>query len=597
MAKFLRALGLSNLAASFGALAFALMPKLFAHFGAGHLTLVYALSWLPWLMWSIAAETRRYAWFSSLFWALTFLADVRWGIYAGLLWGVYYLFRNSNSEQRPANLPVIKWMGNLALQGMAALGLVAPLAWPLVEYTRLTSRTSLEAADFSLYSLPVSRLLSFFFPDFGGFHEWVFYGGALIFLLCLASVIVWKPSAEMLFWLIILGVSTLFALGENLPGFDWLSGLPGIGLLRVPSRALFLTQFSMILLASSALHQFQMKMDKRQTKRLFLLMFSLTILILVFWLGILFLVKKIPINFLWGGAILLAGTAWLLFCMKRKENLDAWHRHLVFGIVLLCLLDWGVVDRSLFTLKSVSQAMTAENLAQYFSLQVGQFRIYSPSYSLPQQTAARYGLEFASGVDPLPLQSYTQFMEQASGVPGIGYSVSIPPFASGNPQVDNQDYLPQGELLGLLNVGYILSAFPIETEHLDELFIQDGIYVYRNLLNRPRTWIEREGQLTSQRAEVTWFSPNQIVIQAQGPGRLVLAEVAYPGWRAYLDGEPIAIQTYQGLLRSVDLPDGAHRLQFRFVPATLGVGLVIFMVTAIVLTLYTIRQDKPPRRS
>ena len=48
----LRAEGLSDRSAIFGALAFEFSPKLFAHYGAGHLTLYYAVAWTPWLIWA-----------------------------------------------------------------------------------------------------------------------------------------------------------------------------------------------------------------------------------------------------------------------------------------------------------------------------------------------------------------------------------------------------------------------------------------------------------------------------------------------------------------------------------------------------------------
>jgi hypothetical protein len=99
-------------------------------------------------------------------------------------------------------------------------------------------------------------------------------------------------------------------------------------------------------------------------------------------------------------------------------------------MLLLCLLDWGALDRTLFAPRP-AQVVLAEGdqLAKYLASQPGHFRVYSPSYSLPQQTAAYYHVELADGVDPLQLQSYVSFMQSASGVPSNGYSVTLPPFA------------------------------------------------------------------------------------------------------------------------------------------------------------------------
>src|SRR5690606_30502155 len=48
-----RLLEIRDEAALLSALAYALSPRLIAHLGAGHLDLVYALAWWPWLMGSV----------------------------------------------------------------------------------------------------------------------------------------------------------------------------------------------------------------------------------------------------------------------------------------------------------------------------------------------------------------------------------------------------------------------------------------------------------------------------------------------------------------------------------------------------------------
>src|SRR5260221_8711481 len=51
--RFLRGEGLALPASALGAVAFAGTPKLVAHLGAGHVSLVYAVAWTPWLLLSV----------------------------------------------------------------------------------------------------------------------------------------------------------------------------------------------------------------------------------------------------------------------------------------------------------------------------------------------------------------------------------------------------------------------------------------------------------------------------------------------------------------------------------------------------------------
>ena len=55
-----RSLGLREEAAALSALGYALAPRVIGHTGAGHLDLLYALAWFPWLMWAVGQiDSRR----------------------------------------------------------------------------------------------------------------------------------------------------------------------------------------------------------------------------------------------------------------------------------------------------------------------------------------------------------------------------------------------------------------------------------------------------------------------------------------------------------------------------------------------------------
>ena len=92
----IRKLGLSDSTAIFGALAFLLMPKIFAHYGAGHLTLAYAIPWTPWLLLAVLTNNKKWYAQPGLILGLIFLVDVRWAAYAGILWVAWEIFQNKS---------------------------------------------------------------------------------------------------------------------------------------------------------------------------------------------------------------------------------------------------------------------------------------------------------------------------------------------------------------------------------------------------------------------------------------------------------------------------------------------------------------------
>ncbi len=531
MARFLRGRQMSIAAALFGAAGFALLPRLFAHFGAGHLTLVYAVCWLPWLLWAAAAPVSRFPVREGAILAAIFLADVRWALYAGLLWAGYRIWLGYDAHRLSLRSAARSTARQMGLQLLAAAAFSAPLALPLWEFTRLSSRVSLSPVDFASFSLPVPRLLGLLAADFASFHEWQVYPGVLVSILALLAIPLLAAAKEKGFWLGVAVFGLIFSLGDQAPFMDWIARLPGFQLLRVPARAVILVQFSLLTLASMAVDGLSAPRSLQKQKWLRRILFSLVCFCVIFLLGLWRLSGGIPPSFAWSGAVFLLGAACLAFCQQTAVRQI---KIIPFVLLFLCLLDWWAIDRSLFVYKPAGQVdAQAAALAEELSQQTPPFRVYSPSYSLPQQTAARFGLELADGVDPLQLRSSLEFMQRASGVPFSGYSVTVPPFASGDPQTDNQNYLPDAGLLGMLNVRYVLSAFALDARGLEFRTKQDGIWVYENLSARPRAWVEGASrEVPFLPAQLLKWTPNQILLRAEGPGLLLLSEVAYPGWQS-----------------------------------------------------------------
>jgi uncharacterized membrane protein YfhO len=82
---------------------------------------------------------------------------------------------------------------------------------------------------------------------------------------------------------------------------------------------------------------------------------------------------------------------------------------------------------------------------------------------------------------------------------------------------------------------------------------------------------------TPARAEIVSYEPERISIRtaSAAAGLLVLSEVSYPAWKAYVDGQRVPVYRTNHLFRSVLLPEGDHLVEFRYESTTLRVGVVI----------------------
>ena len=58
-------------------------------------------------------------------------------------------------------------------------------------------------------------------------------------------------------------------------------------------------------------------------------------------------------------------------------------------------------------------------------------------------------------------------------------------------------------------------------------------------------------------------------------GYLFLKDAWYPGWRAWVDGQPASIERADTYFRAVHLDAGPHRVEFRFEPESLRWGVAL----------------------
>jgi len=589
MLLFLRALGLEHLPALAGALAWELLPKTFAHFGAGHLSLVYAIAWTPWLLLAEQfAFASKFRLAPGILLGLLTLADVRWLAYAGGLWLAFSLYRFSTAGAgSPAQftkaghagwfMRFLGW-GQYVTANVLLAGLIAsPQLIPLAEFTRLSSRAALTAADNLTLSLDPLHWFGLIAPDFQSYAEWTVYLGALPLLALIWGLAYRDLRLHIHFWLGVLAAAGLLALGSNFLPNQWLARLPGMDLLRVPSRFMLIFGFASAVVLARFL---QANLQNRVKGAYFwanLASFGSVVFPWIIVAGLWALTGSPSLPYVWGAVGLSVSVMWTML----KKRGWASPRFLWIAAVGLLVLDLGSVAQSNFTYRDPAVVQTERaDVLKTVQQEPGLFRIYSPSYSIPQQTAAVFGQETVQGVDPLQLKTTLAFLQGATGIPMQRYSVTVPPFDSSDLAEGNQEYVPDAGLLGLLNVRFVIADYALQAGGLDEWRVSGAVHIYKNAAWRPRAWVQQAAGVNEawQAVEIRERTPNRLLIQAEGPGELVLSEPDYPGWQVWVDGNPAQIHTAYALLRAVRLDAGSHRVEFTFQPLSVGLGLFFGMV-------------------
>jgi len=136
-------------------------------------------------------------------------------------------------------------------------------------------------------------------------------------------------------------------------------------------------------------------------------------------------------------------------------------------------------------------------------------------------------------------------------------------------------------LVDRLGVKYVISKNEISGKGL-ELVQSKGHKVYRNSGARPRVFFEEGGG----KAEMVDYGPDKVVVRAEGPGTLVLADTNFPGWRAMAGEEEMKI--LPGLLRKVEIGEGPRTVSFIYGPAGFRVGTWTGLSALLSLILLTV---------
>jgi len=106
------------------------------------------------------------------------------------------------------------------------------------------------------------------------------------------------------------------------------------------------------------------------------------------------------------------------------------------------------------------------------------------------------------------------------------------------------------------------------------------------------------------KAEVKVVShrPQKIELRTSNerPRFLVLSEIYYPGWKAFIDGVEAPVYRTDYILRGVLIPSGEHRVEFKFMPQSFyrgalyaGIGALILLIGAALSYRKNERQPPP----
>jgi len=629
---FLRALRLSRLSAWTGAVVF-----MFSGFTITRLqfpSLTNTCAWLPFLFWATERlgqqPTARRASVLAAGVGLQFLAGHPQMSFLGLLGlGSYWLARGWNGR-RSGTVPGGEGRQILCFGGALALGalLAAAQLGPTYEYMTHSSRAAFSYAQATRFSLPPWQMVSFFIPNlfgnpatnnyFGGGNYWELCGYVgLLPLLLVLSGLSFRRNRAALFWGGLVVGSLLLAWGRYAP-FYRLAYLtvPGFRAFRDPARFLYLYTLGLAVLTAYGLEN--LTLDEPGERKKFEGIFSRVLQIVLFcgiigvsvFLGSFSLTKEyvtkiveaillhgglayqasdlealgegmvrqslVPVVFLLG---LWGGLRW----QSRRPHLEL--PPLLAGFVVVDLFFWGLGHTPVTPAAAFRPSAVPPELRQMKPLE----RFYTPQTAI--DAVARkyfnyvgYGDRSAAAVAHIRAQ-FVPNMNVADRVAGVtGYDPLRPQAWERWAQAWEQLRDPEqwAGALAWMNVSRvwfpegIAEAPPKDRIHrLTEAGPRAFVASWEEVRDRFRGWSADIAEWAAP-ATVKEYAINRIEIQTRPPqaGYLVVLDLAYPGWLAYVHDRPRKMEPDPAFwFRCLPLVEGENRVTLVFHPSSFRMGL------------------------
>ena len=620
---FLRNLKISPVASVFGGFVLPFSGFFIAWLTWG--TIVTTAVWLPLILLSLNKLFNKQSvlWFFIIVFSASqtiFAGHAQTALYVFLATLMYFAFLIYKFRKlTPTVLTIVALILGILVSSVQLL--------PALEFIKLSARE----VDQSYYPqrpdwfLPIQHFIQLIAPDFFGspttynywgvwnWAEFVSFIGIIPLALALLTILKKKPHA--IFFIFLAVISIILALANPISKIPYLLKTPFLSSLQ-PSRILFLFVFAMSVLSAYGLDYFlKNKKDKKIFVPQILIFFVLLLLVIYTVLN----KNSFPtVSNISASSIALRNlalpivTVFILFITSIF-----WYFNLSKKLIILVLFAVTLGELFRFGYKftsfsKLSWIFPETKSIQYLTSQEKPFRIMSTDRRiLHPNTSSVFKIESVDGYDPLFLKDYAQLVSSwQSGKPA--------PAGSFNRIVTPQKY--DSQIANFLNVKYVLTFDELSSSDFEKI-IQEGdtkVYLNKNVL--PRAFfvnqvvkvtrkeqelaklLDKNFDIKTSAVSSSFEFPKQdiksslsfteyfdqsfkLLVNVDKQAPLILSNVYYPGWQAYVDGNKTEIKKVNFMFQSVIVPEGQHEVEFKFRSQTFYSGLYLSTVGVVLTAL------------
>ena len=498
---------------------------------------------------------------------------------------------------------------------ISGLGLAMVQLWPSLELSQSTLRFLDANIDFAMLGkFPIFSLFSAFFPYatgvLSGFR--IYVGTTSLFFIVVAYYFRKHNQVNLYF---IFSVLLLFC-AVGFPLYGWMIQIFGLYYFRTPAKLTLFVCFFLALLVAHGIHFFsENSSDDRlsQSKRMYMKLctgmttvFVASHFFLKYGPELLkklghFYVDRFIVNhlfhqrssieyyekvnamvtslqtlfsFTWQNVCIIffmgVGCVVLFSCYRYKK-------YILASLICVELFFFSFYGTGLRGNISRYAAIDEHELQRLFLTEKKLFRIYWYAENQEQldqlgispNQNMLYGISAVGAYSPLIAKSYAQFMDRLGNFDdSLGYHFS-----------QKDLFFHELHRLSLSNVKYIYSPKELTHPTLKKVMkTPRGNYLYLNEKVFPRFYfIPEHEQMKASDIEVQLYTPQEIKLHlnVKDSGWIGMSEFFFPGWKAWVDGEPVVIEKTQDIFRKIHVPKGNHTVICRFESISFYKGIKI----------------------
>jgi len=607
---------------------------------AGHLTMIHTAALIPWILLliekSISSGRRAYHIAAACVLGLQILGgEPQNSFYTVFFMALYYAVRVVTSRQGLSGRDLFRAGSAFAAIVAASFCLAAVQVLPTLEFFRLCDRAERSYTFATGFSFPPQCLFTLLvarpqltplpwgdekIPFDRLILNWELAGylGIAAIVLAVAGIVLWRGGRQKKALVTTMAVALIVMLGRYTPLYRLFYALvPGFAMFRIPSRAVIFLVVPLVVLAGAGAAIIQDMSRKRAC--LGVVSCTTASLALVLAAGSAFFSIPIFSRQVITAFVFLGATFALCLVVMTGRR-----RPFAYGFALLALVDLSLAYAARVP-QVHEQELLAPNEVERFIARDPESAPYAFRVAYPADLSVEYsplrgivkGYQNLNGYNPIVLRDFYRFVHAMAGVPIMTvtrHTLALGVFVGDNAFSSR-----------ILGVKYALSLYGTEEyvarvakTHLPRAFIvseamftadrdaQLGILkdpafepertVVLEEKDRPRVRLKVGAPVTGDggpaKVSITRYEPNQVVMSASSPvdAILVVSELFYPGWKAYVDGKEAPVLRADHILRAVALPAGSHTVRMVYRPLSFYAGLAISLATLGVLAALSLRR-------